>query len=601
MSFLNDFNKKFENYYTEETVELPDLPRHPLKWIEEARPKVEGRPRNFLVAPFWEDIYNDFNNNKMIIGGRQIFKSTYTTDILAYESTTRNNAQVCYVTFDDINKAGFSRQKLQIGTFESNPILSQYPRHGVGNVGEISLRNGSTIYVTTDHNQYRHVEGKSLDHVMLDEAQYQDIQYFERVVMTMMQTKGKITVCGIGGEAGSPYEDLWLKTDQRHWEYEDKFWREKLKFEVKDGKKQLIVGEYLRNLLRGRWVPKNPQATHWHGYHLPQEIFPTIPLTIDSAINDYDVDPQFSIEYQKKNSSKSMYISHVTGGFYHAQRRPITPEMVLRCMKPYRYMRLLKPREIAKIKDTWGDRVKISLGVDFGSGSPSQTVICILIKWNVKQPTSKRREIARYQMAFLDVRPAENQLDQAEYITKLFKKCKCDIGIGDLGYGANQIKIIQDGGANRKTGVLFEGGGSNMFYGCRTIADETKPLLEFGKKVDEHGEVRESVSIDKTHTIQEFIDFLEDIAYHPKYPNNEDAQRPRLMIPYEDEDEVDFLINDWTALTRMDLDPIEDKNEVDKRRRARKFFNHPKDSLMATIYALKAQALKQYWNYTNMG
>ena len=53
MSFLNDFKKKFENYYTEDTVELPDLPRHPLKWIEEARPKVEGRPRNFLVAPFW--------------------------------------------------------------------------------------------------------------------------------------------------------------------------------------------------------------------------------------------------------------------------------------------------------------------------------------------------------------------------------------------------------------------------------------------------------------------------------------------------------------------------------------------------------------------
>ena len=291
MSFLNDFNKKFENYYTEESIELPDLPKHPLKWIEEARPKVEGRPRNFLVAPFWEEIYNDFNNNKMIIGGRQIFKSTYTTDILAYESTTKNNAQVCYVTFDDINKAGFSRQKLQIGTFESNPILSQYPRHGVGNVGEISLRNGSTIYITTDHNQYRHVEGKALEHVMLDEAQYQDIQYFERVVMTMMQTKGKITVCGIGGEAGSPYEELWLRTDQRHWEYEDKFWREKLKFDVKNGKKQLVVGEYLRNVLRGRWVPKNPQATHWHGYHLPQEIFPTIPLTIDSAINDYDVDP----------------------------------------------------------------------------------------------------------------------------------------------------------------------------------------------------------------------------------------------------------------------------------------------------------------------
>ena len=89
------------------------------------------------------------------------------------------------------------RQKLQIGTFEGNPILAQFPRFGRGNVGEISLKNGSTIYITTDHNQYKHVEGKSLSHVMLDEAQYQDIQHFDRVVMTLMQTHGKITVCGI--------------------------------------------------------------------------------------------------------------------------------------------------------------------------------------------------------------------------------------------------------------------------------------------------------------------------------------------------------------------------------------------------------------------
>ena len=91
------------------------------------------------------------------------------------------------------------------------------------------------------------------------------------------------------------------------------------------------------------------------------------------------------------------------------------------------------------------------------------------------------------------------------------------------------------------------------------------------------------------------------MAHHPAYPTNEDAQRPRLMIPYEDEEAVDFLVRDWTALTRQDLDPIEDKTDVDSRKRARKFFNHPKDSLMATIYALKAQALKQYWNYAKTG
>ena len=68
-------------------VDLPDLPTDPFKWIEMARPLVESRPRNFLHAPFWEDIYRDNQPNKFIIGGRQIFKSTYTTDVLAQETT----------------------------------------------------------------------------------------------------------------------------------------------------------------------------------------------------------------------------------------------------------------------------------------------------------------------------------------------------------------------------------------------------------------------------------------------------------------------------------------------------------------------------------
>ena len=75
--------------------------------------------------PPWRDIYNDNFNNKFILGGRQIFKSTYTTDVLAFEATTRRNSQLVYVTYDDINKAGFSRQKLQIGTFDGSDILKK--------------------------------------------------------------------------------------------------------------------------------------------------------------------------------------------------------------------------------------------------------------------------------------------------------------------------------------------------------------------------------------------------------------------------------------------------------------------------------------------
>ena len=74
------------------------------------------------------------------------------------------------------------------------------------------------------------------------------------------------------------------------------------------------------------------------------------------------------------------------------------------------------------------------------------------------------------------------------------------------------------------------------------------------------------------------------------------------MIPYhpDHEEDVDFLIHDLTALTRKDLDKMEKGEGVDPRQKARKEFNHPKDSLMSLIYALQAQKIKQYWNYVSI-
>ena len=106
---INYFNKEIFN----SKIKLPKVPDDILDWIKEVRPKAEGKSR--VIMPMWRDIYNDEFNNKFILGGRQIFKSTYTTDVLAHEATSKRNSQLVYVTYDDINKAGFSRQKLQIG------------------------------------------------------------------------------------------------------------------------------------------------------------------------------------------------------------------------------------------------------------------------------------------------------------------------------------------------------------------------------------------------------------------------------------------------------------------------------------------------------
>ena len=97
---INYFNKEIFN----SKIKLPKVPDDILDWIKEVRPKAEGKSR--VIMPMWRDIYNDDFNNKFILGGRQIFKSTYTTDVLAHEATSKRNSQLVYVTYDDIeNKA----------------------------------------------------------------------------------------------------------------------------------------------------------------------------------------------------------------------------------------------------------------------------------------------------------------------------------------------------------------------------------------------------------------------------------------------------------------------------------------------------------------
>jgi len=118
-----------------DTVTLPNLPDDPLKWIDKARPIVDGHWRTFLLAPFWLDIYNDHHWDVMIVAGRQVFKSTYCTDLLAWEATRRGGVEVCYVTHDMDSLSAFSNQRMRVSTFEENEILALFPRHGTGNVG----------------------------------------------------------------------------------------------------------------------------------------------------------------------------------------------------------------------------------------------------------------------------------------------------------------------------------------------------------------------------------------------------------------------------------------------------------------------------------
>ena len=574
-------NKLYEFYkikggYSPIKVEI--MPENTMEWMAYARPTVGKLVRNFDLSPFWIDIYEDNHPNIMCVCGRQTFKTTFCSDKLANAVTSSPRSEAIYIADNEPHLSAFSRQRFRIETFMQNARLRPFLRHDRANIGEVSLVNDSTVYLVTDEGEYQKADGKSPSIIMFDETQYQDVQFIQKAMYGLFQTHGRIYLLGIGGEAGSDYYKLWSRTDQREWIYHDKYWYDKIK---RDARGNVSNDEdELRKILSGHWVPQKPENTQYRGYHVPQTIFPTIPRTISEA-QQYNINPEFSIEHQKRYTPHSIYMSHCVGEFYKATRRPVTPEMVEALY--VRYLSLLEPEEVRELKEIFGNEIRVLGGVDFGSGpSASKTVASVIIHW---------RKSNRYQLCWIDPRPQEHQLDQARYLAELFASYGIDYAVGDLGYGAIQVKVMQDGGRDSKD-RKFKGLGRKRFTGCRTIGDETKPEMRYTQETDEHGTELGRLQIDKTTTIQAFVDIIGTYVSHPTRPTEEKLKVTQFMLPFKNDLEIDYLMNDFTSITRKDLDEQQEIRVEDPRQRARKEFNHPPDTVMSIIYCLVAG-----WNY----
>jgi hypothetical protein len=556
---------------------LPDtVPDDLLEFIAGFRPMIGKKPLNFKKDPFWIEPLRDPHPHQMYVNGRQTYKTTNCSSLIAKIATRQAGCEVTYVADDDNHRTAFSEQRLRQETFQANPKLANYLPHGKANVGRIKLTNGSVIYLGTDENKYHFVEGKSNAALILDEAQAQEVGFLPVAMYSMSKTHGRFYCFGIGGEAGSDYYKMWKRTDQREWVYDDPDWRDKLQFDA--------FGEIsnpqdeLNKILAGKWVAQNPTNTQYRGYHFPQRMFPHIPLTIHDAVTKYHVQPELSIEYQEKHYPRSMFLSHCEGEFYKAERRPITPDMVEHCY--VNYMKLLSGDEVRDMKALYGTEITVLGGVDFGSGpAASKTVISIVIHW---------RKSNRFQLAWIDPRPTEHPMDQARYIADLLHDYDVDFAVGDWGYGQDQIPVIQGGGRDSQDNK-FLGLGLQKFMGCQTIGNEVKQNAEFSQKYDDRGnEEKQKIQIDKTTVIQNFVDFIGMNVAHPLYPFEEKFKKSMFIIPHYYDWQTDFLMDDMTAITRKDLDEVQEVRTEDPRQRARKEYNHPPDSVMSIIYCLVA-------------
>lgn len=594
---LNKIDQKIRG---KSILALPKLHEPILEWIRLDRPLIGHRKRDFKLEPFWPPVYLDNHPSKVLVNGRQTFKTTYCSDKVAHGATTNTGVEVCYVVDNEPHLSAFSRQRLRRETFLSNHKLAQFLPYGRANVGQIDTLNGTVIYLRTDEGEYRHVEGLSNYYLVFDETQYHDFQFVSHATYSLTQTHGKFETLGIGGEAGSEWHDRWEQSDQRHWQYDnDGFYTDKSTGRKWDGQQWraglvfdndgLICNSDndLKGILAGSWVPQRPENTEVRGYWMPQEIFARIPLTIYDAIHKYKVPATISIEWQEKNNPKSIYLSHCRGQFFKAERRPITPAMVKACMEHYGYLSLLTGEQVRSLKRIHGNSLRVLGGVDFGSSIVSPTTyLAIHIHW---------RKSGRYQLAWIEpIAQTDHPFDKAKLIAGRLLEYGVDLTVGDIGHGQDMIPIIQSGGRDSHD-IPFTGVGKSKFWSSRTIGDETKPQMRIQTEIDERGEQLARVQIDKTTTIQQFIDFIGwkiPVANIREpwldRPEMSDHVIPKFMIPSAEPWTVDYLVKDFSATTRKDLEKIQDEAVEDPRQKAVKSFNHPTDSMMANIYCLVA-------------
>jgi len=562
------------------------------EWIQKYRPNVGGDTRNFGLIPFWKEFYLDPHKRKGALCGRQVYKSTAATDYLSYISTTGSFRNAMYVIHDPTSMESFSTERVRQGTFMANHSLAPFLPYGKrAAVKTINLTNHSRITFRHSQNHYANTEGQTADITVVDEIQKQNLSKFRILKHTIRAKNAPLIMFGIGAEEGTTFHDMIMnESDIYDWRYKDRSpftdektgkkwnnqgWRHNLTFDESG----IITNstEQLETILDGELVKIHSAYNDaiYKFYHFPQEIFPTIPLTIsDSKRYNRDIDQ--SIEYQQIHDPDDVFQAHCMGWFHAARGRPLTLDIIRKCYNDH--VSFLTPNEIKSLKEKYKNALVVTAGIDWGSNreGKSNTVFTVLLCWK-KTPYSPEH----YQIAYQKVFGVESSdAEEALNIIPLIQAYHIDNTAGDIGFGKSGMKIIKDTIGRSHIHSVFTSG--NLLEETHTYQmDIEHDEKKFGIKND-------FLSVHKTERVDHLIGIIKSTIPDDTDPTNKRKATPKLVIPHENPLDVETLERGLLKIEREDLIVPTINSDIDKRQKPEKKYLHYKDEVSALIHAFIA-------------
>jgi len=538
------FNVKIQKEQASQQVELPNVPTSRLEWSLKVRPTIDGIKNIVAFMPMLQRLHEDDWGWIMIKFARQMTKSAYLATCMAHVMTTKPNQKTTFCTFEDEALKAFSQDKFRSLWSESEIARLYVDGSTLGSISSLRTLNNSSANLVTGVNNFKHVEGKSVDELIFDEGQNLDLDAWVTAGESQSFTNGKFKIAGIGGYVDTEYTKWWYSTDQRHWIYSDEYWRNKLEY----NQEGLIWDSYMEDVLAGYWKQLKQENQSRHGYFSNQYQAPWIPLK-KSDCEKYRLPESKSIQWKLENYPQNDFIRHVEAGDVAGDTKPFTSQMLYELYDKNRSF--LKPSEIDY---ELGD---LFFGADWGGGFRT-------IRWIFQKTKGDFPQFILINADRLETGDVEEQFELA-----------CE-WIDD--YEISQSVVDAGGGTYQVQQLMKRYGESCLKFNYLRRPDDPEPDLDERRKYSQENRW----SRDKTF----LMDSYRTRMIKPHIDGTK--QINKIVLPAKDPSKLDWIVDQHTnELTQ--LIPLSRTGTYYVRYYTPDKVNKPDDAIHAALMAFEAE------------
>lgn len=490
-----------DNMTPEQIRNMRKVLRDPVSFTEKTG-TVKGNPFSFTSRGHLHEVYRDSHPRIVIVAGRQVEKSETVLRKLIHSGWTRPHTTITYTAPRAEQTTRFVNDRFRKAVSESvKAILERDIDKKRDAKTAVGISNSTMFYFGSAWADGDALRGIAGDIVFFDEVQDITQTAIESIEKSVSHSEikheetelnGRCFYTGTPKQKGSYYDRvLWGQSDKKKWsvqcvhcEKEQFMTLNNIMIADEGTEKERRYFGCLNCSLEldrenGEWLKTAPQNKMYSGY-----LFNQLNMSWISA-------NQIWRDY--KTMDIMTFTNEVLGEFYSGHSQPLAYEDVLACTD----------RELS-LKNS--SVIPTVLGVDYGSGGKSKTIITI---GHEAMHKGKKKLIIDY----LENCPITDHEELVAHIMNLRERFNCEKVMGDIGYGSYEAQ------------KLYEA------YGKEAVAVRYVSYVNDSKKREYKGDY--TLQVDRTYSMDRLIDMF---------------HRKELVIPYKNPEAVEFFFDHYTAL-----------------------------------------------------